>query len=178
MIYTHVVKNMRAHGITVQGCFVLGLDEDGPEVFDATIQQVLYLRVDIPRYSIYTPYPGTQLFARMQAEGRMLSYNWDDYDTMHVVARPARLTPEQLYEGFKRAYRETFRMRHVCSRVRGLRLTSLVNFVGNAAYRIFVRRLYSEPRFAQPYTRENPGRAPEAGDWADAFLAAHGEGVA
>ncbi len=176
--YREVVEALHRHGITVQGCFVFGLDEDGPGVFRDTVEQVLSLKIDIPRYSIYTPYPGTVLYRRMEQEGRMLSYNWDDYDTMHVVCRPGRLSPEELYAGFKWAYRETFRLSHVLPRVAGFRLTSAVNLVGNLAYRIFVRRLDGEARFARPYTTDNPGRRPADADWTDAFLAAQPVAVA
>jgi radical SAM superfamily enzyme YgiQ (UPF0313 family) len=144
---------------------VFGFDHDDASVFASTVQLVQDLGVDIPRYSIYTPYPGTQLFTRMQAENRILSYNWDDYDTMHVVIKPVQMTPEELYRGFKWAYRETFRMNRVIKRVSHLDIRCAINFVGNLCYRIFVKRLYSEPRYATPYSLHDPGHAPETADW-------------
>ena len=167
--YKIVMDALHSHGITVQGCFVFGLDEDDRSVFAETVQQILDLKIDIPRYSLYTPYPGTALFKRLVAENRILSFNWEDYDTMHVVIQPRQMTPQELYDGFKQAYRETFRMGHVFKRVAGLRLTSAVNFVGNMTYRIFVKRLYSEARFAQPYSMDNPGELPDDSHWADTF---------
>ena len=159
--YRAVVDLLHGHGITVQGCFVFGLDEDGPAVFAETVQQVLDLKIDIPRYSLYTPYPGTALFKRLVAERRILSFNWEDYDTMHVVIQPRQMTPVELYDGFKWAYRETFKMGHVIRRVAGLRLTSAVNFIGNLTYRIFVKRLYHEARYSRPYSIEDPGEEPD-----------------
>jgi radical SAM superfamily enzyme YgiQ (UPF0313 family) len=167
--YAAVVGVLHEHGITVQGCFVFGLDEDDRSVFADTVQQVLDLRVDIPRYSIYTPFPGTTLFKRLVAEQRILSFNWEDYDTMHVVIQPMKMTPWELYDGFKWAYRETFKYRHVLKRLRGSPLTAGVNFAGNLAYRIFVKRLYTEPRFAQPYSIHDPGCMPDDDAWADRF---------
>jgi radical SAM superfamily enzyme YgiQ (UPF0313 family) len=164
--YEKVMKTLHDSGITVQGCFVFGLDEDMPTVFRSTVERVLDLRVDIPRYSLYTPYPGTALFYRMLAENRILSFNWEDYDTMHVVIQPKNMSPVELYDGFKWAYKETFRYRHVWQRVAGLRLTSAVNFIGNLTYRIFVKRLYNEARYATPYSIHNPGQAPNPAHWA------------
>lgn len=159
--YGSAVRALHAHGISVQGCFVFGFDHDDASVFDKTIDLANELRIDIPRYSLYTPYPGTPLFARLLAEDRILSFNWNDYDTMHVVIRPALMTPDELYAGFKRAYRETFRLGQVLRRTARPRFTSIVNFVGNLTYRIFVRRLYHEARFARPYSIDAPGVAPE-----------------
>jgi radical SAM superfamily enzyme YgiQ (UPF0313 family) len=163
--YHDLIRSLQQRGISVQGCFVFGFDHDDASVFESTVQLVQDLGVDIPRYSLYTPYPGTQLFTRMQAENRILSYNWNDYDTMHVVIKPAQMTPEELYRGFKWAYKETFRLDRVVRRVSQLDIRCAINFVGNLCYRIFVKRLYSEPRFATPYSLHDPGKAPEPSHW-------------
>ncbi|MEN6626496.1 MAG: radical SAM protein [Candidatus Sumerlaeia bacterium] len=169
--YRRVMDALHGHGITVQGCFVFGLDEDGPAVFAETVDEVLELGVDIPRYSLYTPYPGTALFRRMAAEDRILSYNWGDYDTMHVVFEPRRMSPRELFDGFKWAYRETFRYRHIIRRSAGLGLASIVNLIGNMTYRAFVWRLDHEPRFARHCSIDAPGAPPGENEWAEAFLA-------
>jgi radical SAM superfamily enzyme YgiQ (UPF0313 family) len=163
--YHDLIRSLQARGISVQGCFVFGFDHDDSNVFESTVQLVQDLGIDIPRYSLYTPYPGTQLFARMQDEDRILSYNWDDYDTMHVVIKPAQMTPAELYRGFKWAYKETFRLDRVVRRVSRLDIRCAINFVGNLCYRIFVRRLYSEPRYASPYSIHDPGSPPPPNHW-------------
>jgi len=163
--YRDLIRSLQSRGITVQGCFVFGFDHDDAGVFESTVQLARDLGVDIPRYSIYTPYPGTELFSRMRAENRILSYNWDDYDTMHVVIKPMRMSPVELYRGFKWAYRETFRLDRVLRRVSRPDVRCAINFVGNLAYRIFVNRLFTEPRFAAPYSLHDPGSPPEPGHW-------------
>lgn len=159
--YDDLIRTIHALGISIQGCFVFGFDHDTKDVFQRTVERVNDLKIDIPRYSLYTPYPGTELFRRMLAEGRILSYNWDDYDTMHVVIRPLLMTPEELYDGFKWAYRETFRFMNVIRRMRGFTLNTIVNLMGNLTYRIFVRRLDDDERFALPYSLQSPGEAPK-----------------
>ncbi|HEY9766313.1 MAG TPA: radical SAM protein, partial [Chroococcales cyanobacterium] len=154
--YRKVMEVMHEYGISVQGCFVLGLDQDDQTTFARTVELVNDLKIDIPRYSLYTPYPGTRLFQRLHAEKRILSFNWNDYDTMHVVIRPTLMTPEELYDGFKWTYRETFKMKHIAKRTRALDLSFPINFIGNLAYQIFVHRLYHEPRFALPHSLEQP----------------------
>jgi radical SAM superfamily enzyme YgiQ (UPF0313 family) len=169
--YKKIMDMMHDHGISVQGCFVFGLDEDDKSVFSDTVQQVMDLRVDIPRYSLYTPFPGTPLFKRLLGEKRILSFNWEDYDTMHVVIQPGKMTPSELFAGFKWAYRETFRLGHILKRIPGFRLSSVINMAGNLTYRTFVKRLDTEPRFAQPYSIDHPGTVPDDQAWADRFPA-------
>ncbi|MBN2641308.1 MAG: B12-binding domain-containing radical SAM protein [Victivallales bacterium] len=160
--YHEVMETMHSLGISVQGCFVFGFDDDDHDIFNKTVERVRELKIDIPRYSIYTPYPGTGLFRRLLAEKRIISFNWNDYDTMHVVIQPAKMTPDELFSGFKQAYKDTFKLQHILGRMRGFGINSAINFCGNLAYRIFVKRLNTEPRFDTPYSRDCPGVAPPA----------------
>jgi radical SAM superfamily enzyme YgiQ (UPF0313 family) len=90
--YREQLAAFHAAGISIQACIIFGFDEDDHDVFARTVDHVTELKIDIPRYSILTPYPGTALAERLEAEGRILSRNWDDYDTMHVVFEPTQMT--------------------------------------------------------------------------------------
>ena len=59
--YGEVIRRLHQARIVVQGCFVFGFDEDDKDIFAATVEEVQRLKIDIPRYSLYTPYPGTIL---------------------------------------------------------------------------------------------------------------------
>jgi len=163
--YQEVVASLHRRGITVQGCFVFGFDHDDTGIFETTVDLVQTLGIDIPRYSLYTPYPGTSLFQRLMKEGRIISFNWNDYDTMHVVIRPLQMTPDELYRGFKWAYHETFRLNRIIKRLNHLDIRSAINFFGNLCYRIFVRRLEHDPRFSRPYSVYDAGRPPAPEHW-------------
>ena len=119
------------------------------------------LRVDIPRYSLYTPYPGTPLFTRLLAEDRILSFNWDDYDTMHVVIQPAQMTPEELYEGFKWAYRETFRWDISVRRTGGPALDLRRQLRRQPDLPDLRRAPLPRGALRAPYSLETPGVAPD-----------------
>jgi radical SAM superfamily enzyme YgiQ (UPF0313 family) len=143
---------LHGYGISVQGTFMFGFDNEDASIFEATVQRVIDLKVDIPRYSVLTPYPGTGLYKRLLAEKRLLSCNWDDYDTMHVVFEPAKMSPDELYRGFKWAYRETFKIPHIVRRTFSLGFAGPISFVGNLTYKRFVRRLYNDERYAKPFS--------------------------
>jgi radical SAM superfamily enzyme YgiQ (UPF0313 family) len=85
-------------GIMINGSFVFGMDDDGTDVFKRTVDWAVEHGITTATFHIQTPYPGTRLFARMQAEGRILTRDWDKYDTRHVVYQPARLHPAALKE--------------------------------------------------------------------------------
>jgi radical SAM superfamily enzyme YgiQ (UPF0313 family) len=107
--YTAVTDRLHALGIMINGSFVFGMDDDGPDVFRRTVDWAVEHGITTATFHIQTPYPGTALFARLDAAGRIVSRDWDRYDTRHVVYRPARLRPEALEEGYDWAYREFYR---------------------------------------------------------------------
>jgi len=145
-------------GIVVQGTFVFGFDHDDRDIFPRTVQLIHELGISIPRYSIYTPYPGTRLFQRLEEENRILSYDWGDYDTMHVVFQPEKMTPVELYEGFRWAYRETFKMHSICKRTLSAGRNFHISFIGNLTYRTFVKRLNRLKGFEMPVTSRAPNQ--------------------
>lgn len=157
--YSKLVDLLHQHRISVQGTFIFGFDADDTTIFDETVQLVNELKIDIPRFSILTPYPGTRLYERLQRDNRILTYNWENYDTMHVVFEPNRMSPADLYAGFKRAYRQTFLMPNILNRLRGMRFQSIINLAGNLTYRKFSRKLLEDPRYDKPFMETPPDMA-------------------
>ncbi|HEY7446522.1 MAG TPA: radical SAM protein [Vicinamibacterales bacterium] len=107
--YQAVTNRLHDLGVMINGSFVFGMDDDDGDVFRRTVDWALEQGMTTATFHIQTPYPGTKLFARMQAQGRIVTRDWDLYDTRHVVFQPARLTPEVLKEGYDWAYREFYR---------------------------------------------------------------------
>jgi radical SAM superfamily enzyme YgiQ (UPF0313 family) len=107
--YKAVTDRLHGLGIMINGSFVFGMDGDDGDVFRRTVDCAIDQGITTATFHIMTPYPGTALFARMEAEGRIATRHWPLYDTRHVVYRPARLSPEALKEGYDWAYREFYR---------------------------------------------------------------------
>ncbi|MBT3294106.1 MAG: B12-binding domain-containing radical SAM protein [Verrucomicrobia bacterium] len=138
--YSRAMQAFHERGMVVQGCFIFGMDDDGKGVFAETVAAIRDLRIDIPRFAIYTPYPGTQAFATLSDQNRILHEQWEHYDTQHVVFQPAQMSPAELLQGFHWAYRKTFTGRSLIQRT----LSSphpVISLLGNTAYRLYIRRL-------------------------------------
>jgi radical SAM superfamily enzyme YgiQ (UPF0313 family) len=97
--YAVALANLRRHDIGVFGTFVFGYDHDTPESFSATLrfaqEQGLYLAA----FNHVVPFPGTPLYRRLEAEGRLLSPAWwldERYRFNQVVFRPKHLSPQEL----------------------------------------------------------------------------------
>jgi radical SAM superfamily enzyme YgiQ (UPF0313 family) len=107
--YGAAVRRLHDLGVMVNGSFVFGMDEDDHGVFDRTVEWAIGVGIETATFHILTPYPGTVLFQRMEAEGRILHRDWDLYDTRHVVFRTKGMSAEALEKGYWRAYRDFYR---------------------------------------------------------------------
>ncbi|HEX6739089.1 MAG TPA: radical SAM protein [Vicinamibacteria bacterium] len=107
--YAAAVRRLHDNGVMVNGSFVFGMDDDGPDVFDRTVEWAVGQGIETATFHVLTPYPGTALYQRMEAQGRILHRDWDLYDTRHVVYRTRGLTEAELEAGYWRAYRDFYR---------------------------------------------------------------------
>lgn len=106
--YVEAVNRLHSLGIMINGSFVFGLDDDDEDVFKRTVDWGVQNGITTSTYHILTPYPGTALFKNMEKDGRILTRNWDMYDTRNVVYKTAGLSKQQLENGYRWAYDEFY----------------------------------------------------------------------
>ncbi|MEZ4771420.1 MAG: radical SAM protein [Caldilineales bacterium] len=107
--YAEVIRKLDDLGIMINGSFVFGLDGDDRDVFARTVDWAIRSGITTATFHILTPYPGTPLYTEMAAQGRLMTHDWDLYDTRHVVYRPRGLSAAELKQGYDWAYREFYR---------------------------------------------------------------------
>ena len=111
--YEQAIRRLNDLGIMINGSFVFGMDNDDPDVFKRTVDWALNQGITTATFHILTPYPGTDLFKQMESDGRIGTYNWDYYDTRHVVYQTRGLSAGQLKEGYEWAYGEFYRWSNI-----------------------------------------------------------------
>jgi radical SAM superfamily enzyme YgiQ (UPF0313 family) len=111
--YAVVARRLNDLGVMINGSFVFGMDHDEADVFDRTVEWAVRNGITTSTFHIQTPYPGTRLYHSLSDGGRIVTRDWDKYDTRHVVYRPARLTPEELQAGYDRAYSTFYGWRNI-----------------------------------------------------------------
>jgi radical SAM superfamily enzyme YgiQ (UPF0313 family) len=141
--YAALVEMLHRKGVAVQGTFVFGLDEDRSDVFRRTVDFCVESGIDLPRFSIQTPFPGTALFRRLEAEGRLLHRDWSRYDGQHLVYRPLHLSPEELEAGHTWAWREVYSLKNIAKRLGKARQLLQIAIPANLGYRFYANHLQS-----------------------------------
>jgi radical SAM superfamily enzyme YgiQ (UPF0313 family) len=121
--YPRLIKVFQHHELLINAAFVFGFDHDTPDVFRDTVDFAVANRLTSINFHILTPFPGTPLFKRLDAAGRILTYDWSKYDTGHVVFEPMHMTAQQLIDGYRWVYREFYSLGSIVRRIpqQGLR---------------------------------------------------------
>jgi radical SAM superfamily enzyme YgiQ (UPF0313 family) len=140
-LYRALISDLHALGISIQGCFVFGHDHDTKDVFDETVQFTIDAAIDLPRFAILTPFPGTPLHQRLDREGRILTKNWELYDGQHVVYRPASMTPRELQQGHEQAWRDVYSYGSIARRLAKSRTQLPIAVMANLGYRYYAQHL-------------------------------------
>jgi len=99
--YVEAIERIQSHGVTVNGCFILGLDHHERDVFERVYEFAESTRLFEVQITYLTAFPGTPLHERLSAEKRVLRPGrWDLCTLFDVNYRPARMTPDELRAGF------------------------------------------------------------------------------
>jgi radical SAM superfamily enzyme YgiQ (UPF0313 family) len=111
--YRERIRRVHEHGIMVAGTFMFGNDGDGPDIFQRTVQFVIDAGVDLAHFGILVPDPGTDLYDRLQREGRLLFTAYPgDYRRHHLgqaLFVPQQMGTAELEAGYRRAARDVSR---------------------------------------------------------------------
>jgi radical SAM superfamily enzyme YgiQ (UPF0313 family) len=96
------IQRIQDRGITVNGCFVLGLDGAGLESFEDIWKFVQESGLYEVQITVQTPFPGTPLYERLKREGRLLREGaWEFCTLFDVNFQPAKMTVAELEAGLR-----------------------------------------------------------------------------
>ena len=92
------IKRYHDHGIAVEGSILLGLDYHTEDYIKRLVDFLLEIELDMAEFTVLTPFPHTKTFDDLHKEGRILSYDWNEYTCGKVVIQPKLMTPAKLQE--------------------------------------------------------------------------------
>jgi radical SAM superfamily enzyme YgiQ (UPF0313 family) len=136
--YLKIIQQLRDHKILILGSFMFGFDEDDKYVFDQTLDFINQSKIDILHYAILTPFPGTTVYDQLHLSGRLLTRDWSQYDGTRVVFQPAKMSPEELQEGYFSIYNRSHSILNILKRLSHSRQDSLIKLFINVGFRMYI----------------------------------------
>jgi radical SAM superfamily enzyme YgiQ (UPF0313 family) len=100
--YAESIGRIQRHGITVNGCFILGLDGSSSESFDEILKFVCESGLYEVQITVQTAFPGTPLYKRLKQEDRILHDDaWELCTLFDVNFQPKHMTVSELETGLR-----------------------------------------------------------------------------
>jgi radical SAM superfamily enzyme YgiQ (UPF0313 family) len=115
--YNSLIREIHDRDIMVNASMVFGFDHDRLSVFKDTLNWLVENKVETMTGHILTPYPGTLLYKRLLAEGRIIDFDCTHYNTAHVVFQPKNMSPEELNAGYLWIYRKLYNYPNIIRRM-------------------------------------------------------------
>ncbi len=138
--YARVIARIHSYGIAVQAGIVFGFDNDTETIFSETLDFLETTGVQNATFNILTPYPGTRLYQRLEAEGRILSRDWSKYNGRDdVVFQPRHMSAQALLVGYRYANRRFYSYRSIYRRLSHSRVGLWWTLPLNLAYLLALR---------------------------------------
>ncbi|MDA2937108.1 B12-binding domain-containing radical SAM protein [Acidobacteria bacterium AH-259-A15] len=173
----NAVRRIQQKGMEVMGGFILGLDGDGEDVFDAQIRFIQEAGIPMAMVGLLTALKGTDLYQRLHREGRLLGESTGNNDsiTLNFITEMDRQT---LTDGYKRVLTSIYdpnlknyfercltMLKHLKSTehsVRGVGKTEVMALVKSIKRQLFSKQGPAYFRFLVKVLEDNPRMFPEA----------------
>jgi radical SAM superfamily enzyme YgiQ (UPF0313 family) len=163
--YCEGIRKLHDAGIAVQTGLVFGFDHDDVNVFERTLAFLERAGVDVASIGSLTPFPGTPIFRKLAAQGRIITHDWSKYNARtDVVFRPRRMTPDQLQAGVEWTTRQFYSLGSIAKRLLGISRTGLWwNLPRNLGYKVAFDKL-GRPGY-NPAGQERVGQSEPVERW-------------
>ncbi len=139
--YREAVRILHDNGVSVLGCFVFGFEEDDKDVFKITAEFVDKAKIDLVRYSVYTPFPGTPAFESLEKQGRILTRDWSKYNTETAVFKPNKMTVGELQKGLADAWKMTYSIKSILNRIRFVSPLFALSIAANMGFKYYSKKV-------------------------------------
>lgn len=115
--YLEAIERIQSYGISVNGCFILGLDGTDERSFGEVLEFVERSGLYEAQVTVQTPFPGTPLYERLLRTGRLLEPEaWERCTLFDVNFRPDTMSVALLEQGFHQLIAEVYREDRVRAR--------------------------------------------------------------
>jgi len=123
MSYGESLQQFRKHGLAVYGTFVFGYDHDDWSVIRESVAFAREHKLFLAAFNHLVPFPGTPLYHRLKAQGKLLQDQWwldSEGKVGDVTFTPTKISPEQLEEACLWARREFYGWGSMLQRIQDL----------------------------------------------------------
>ena len=139
--YRDLVLKLHQRNIALNGTFVFGNDEEPNDAFEQVYDFITETKIDLPRFSILTPFPNTPIYLELEKQNRITTKDWSLYDGQHLVFQPKGYSADELVYKHEELWRKTYSYQGIFSRFRMDLNGMFLRTAANIGYRFYANRL-------------------------------------
>ncbi len=139
--YKECAGSFHDKNISITGGFMVGMPGDSEEYIKNLPNYVQELGVDLIRYTIFTPLPGTSIYNEFKQKDKLLTYNYDYYDFMHVVHKPELLSAHKLQFLYSDIWKKTYSYKRIIRRVNKVKNKKTDMLLQNLYFKLLSNRV-------------------------------------
>jgi radical SAM superfamily enzyme YgiQ (UPF0313 family) len=109
------VKKIQSYGLEVMAGFIVGFDNDPEDIFERQIRFIRESAIPLAMVGLLTALPDTQLWRRLETEGRLLEESSGNNTDCSMNFVP-KMNPSRLVEGYKTILRNIYSPREYYAR--------------------------------------------------------------
>ena len=103
------VKRIQNHGMEVMAGFIVGFDNDPEDIFERQIEFIRESAIPMAMVGMLNALPDTQLWKRLEREGRLLGADATGNNTIATVNFIPKMDVEKLIKGYQRIMRTIYK---------------------------------------------------------------------
>jgi hypothetical protein len=145
--YAGVLERLARRNVYGITSFIFGLDNDSRGVAGRTLGEIRRWPPGLPVFGQITPFPGTPLYDRLKAEGRLTRpEHWLEFSAFRMAHTPLRMSVEEVQEEVRKAWVESYSPATTAGALERLKNEPLPYRISHFAARLFFRGIYLPQR--------------------------------
>jgi len=99
-----IIEFCHKNGISIAAFYIIGMEGDTEKSVLRTIDYAKKLNTLVAQFTISTPYPGTAFFEKLKSEGKINTFDWEQYDGYSPVLKHETLSAKKMLSLKEKAF--------------------------------------------------------------------------
>jgi radical SAM superfamily enzyme YgiQ (UPF0313 family) len=152
--YKAILEGLERYGLYAITSFIFGMDGDSPGVAQRTLDVIRTWPPGLPVFGLLTPYPGTPLYNKLSAAGRLTRpKHWLEFKPFVMDFSPLGISPEQAQDEIRQAWYASYQSDTNGAAIDRLKRGALADRIIHLLSRLAFRGIYFPQMTRKDWTR-------------------------
>lgn len=93
------IEYLHSFDIEIDSAMLFGFDDHDEDIWEETLEFALEIGIDVSHGVVPIPFPGTDLYKKLELEGRLTTKDWSKYEGSYLVYTHPKFNEMDIYKG-------------------------------------------------------------------------------